>query len=45
MRIGIDIDDVIVDTSLAMKEYIEKFNENKDIYEHMEDVIRGEAVK
>lgn len=42
MRIGIDIDDVITNTSLAMKEYIEAYDKNGEISEHMEEVMRGE---
>jgi len=42
MRIGIDIDDVMTDTSLAMREYIEKYDQNGEISEHMEEVMRGE---
>ena len=29
MKIGIDIDDVITDTSMAMKKYIDKYDEIK----------------
>lgn len=42
MRIGIDIDDVITDTSLTMKDYIEKYDKNGEILEHVEEVIRGD---
>ncbi len=42
MRIGIDIDDVITDTSLAMKKYIEKYDNNSDIHNYMEEIMRGE---
>lgn len=42
MKIGIDIDDVITDTSLAMKKYIDKYDDNGDIRNHMEEVMRGE---
>lgn len=42
MRIGIDIDDVITDTSLAMKEYISRYDKCEDIYNHIEEVMRGE---
>ena len=43
MRIGIDIDDVITDTSLVMKEYIDKYDENSDIHNHLEEIMRGET--
>lgn len=42
MRIGIDIDDVITDTSASIRKYIEKFENNEDLYEHIEAVMRGE---
>jgi len=42
MRIGIDIDDVITDTSLSMKEYIVKYDKNGEITSHIEEVMRGE---
>ena len=42
MRIGIDIDDVLVDTSKVMKEYIYKLDNNGDILNHMEEIMRGE---
>ena len=42
MRIGIDIDDVITDTSAAIRTYIDK-SEHKDIiYNYIEEVMRGE---
>jgi len=42
MRIGIDIDDVITDTSTSIRKYIDK-SENRDhIYEYIEDVMRGD---
>lgn len=43
MRIGIDIDDVITDTSLSMKEYIIKYDKNGQLMENMEDIMRGDA--
>lgn len=43
MRIGIDMDDVITDTSGAMKKYIEKFDAKEDLYNNMESVMRGET--
>lgn len=42
MRIGIDIDDVITDTSLAMKDYVIKYDKDGEIQEHMVDVMRGD---
>ena len=42
MRIGIDIDDVITDTSSAMKKYIDKYDKNSDIHTYIEEVMRGE---
>ena len=42
MKIGIDIDDVITDTSMAMKKYIDKYDNNSDIHTHIEEVMRGE---
>lgn len=42
MRIGIDIDDVITDTSLTMREYINKYDKSGEITEHIEAVMRGE---
>lgn len=42
MRIGIDIDDVITDTSFAMKDYVIKYDKNGEIQAHMVDVMRGD---
>ena len=42
MKIGIDIDDVITDTSLALKKYIDKYDNNSDIHNHIEEIMRGE---
>lgn len=42
MRIGIDIDDVIADTSLSMRNYINKYDENGDVSKYIEEVMRGE---
>lgn len=42
MRIGIDIDDVITDTSVSMKDYINKYDESGEVTEHIEEVMRGE---
>lgn len=42
MKIGIDIDDVIVDTSKLIEEYITKLDNNGDIINHMEEIMRGD---
>lgn len=42
MKIGIDIDDVITDTFITMKRYIDKYDDNSDIHSHIEEVMRGE---
>lgn len=42
MKIGIDIDDVITNTSESMKEYIIKYDKNGDVKAHIEEVMRGE---
>ena len=42
MRIGIDIDDVITDTSIAMKEYIEKYDTDGEVRKYMVEIMRGE---
>lgn len=42
MRIGIDIDDVITDTSIEMKDYIMQYDENGELSNYMEDVMRGD---
>ena len=42
MRIGIDIDDVITDTSSSIRKYIDKSDNKGDIYNHIEEVMRGE---
>ena len=42
MKIGIDIDDVITDTSMAMKKYIDKYDNNSDIHTHIEEFMIGE---
>lgn len=41
MRIGIDIDDVITNTSETMEEYIAKYKNNKKIKEHMVEIMKG----
>lgn len=42
MKLGIDIDDVLVDTSKLMLDYIKNINNNEDILNHMEEIMRGE---
>lgn len=42
MKLGIDIDDVLVDTSKLMLDYIKSINNNEDILNHMEEIMRGE---
>lgn len=42
MKIGIDIDDVLTDTSEAMKKYIYKYDESGEVASHLEEVMRGE---
>ena len=42
MRLGIDIDDVLVDTSKLMAEYIGKNKDNENIKNYMEEIMRGE---
>lgn len=42
MRIGIDIDDVITDTSAAMKDFVLKYDKDGEIQAHMVDVMRGD---
>jgi uncharacterized HAD superfamily protein len=43
MKIGIDIDDVITDTSSTMKDYILKQDTNGEITSHIEEIMRGDA--
>lgn len=43
MRIGFDIDDVIVDTSASMKEYIIRYDKNGELMANIEDIMRGDA--
>lgn len=43
MRIGIDIDDVITDTSASMKDYIIKYDKNGELLDNIEDIMRGDA--
>lgn len=43
MRIGFDIDDVITDTSLSMKEYIIKYDKDGELISNIEDIMRGDA--
>lgn len=42
MRIGIDIDDVITDTSLAIKEFILKYDTDGEISKYIVEIMRGE---
>ncbi len=42
MRIGIDIDDVIAETSLSMKDYIEKYDTTGDVSKYIVEIMRGE---
>lgn len=42
MRIGIDIDDVITDTSASIRKYIDKSEHRDIIYNYIEEVMRGE---
>ncbi len=42
MKLGIDIDDVIVDTSKIIEEYISRLDNNGDIINHMEEIMRGD---
>lgn len=42
MRIGIDIDDVIAETSLSMRDYIEKYDTTGDVSKYLVEIMRGE---
>ena len=42
MKIGLDIDDVITDTSIAMKEYIEKYDTDGEVRKYIVEIMRGE---
>lgn len=42
MKIGIDIDDVLVDTSKLIRDHITKLDNNGDIINHMEEIMRGD---
>lgn len=42
MKIGIDIDDVLTDSSEVMKKYIYQFDETGEMERHLEEVMRGE---
>ena len=42
MRIGIDIDDVITDTSITIKDYIEKNDPSGEIKKYIVDIMNGE---
>lgn len=41
MKIGIDIDDVITNTSETMEEYVMKSNNSKKLQEHMKEIMKG----
>lgn len=41
MKIGIDIDDVITNTSETIEEYVEKSNNSKKLREHMKEIMKG----
>ncbi len=41
MRIGIDIDDVITNTSEIIEEYIMKNNNSQKLREHMKEIMKG----
>lgn len=41
MRIGIDIDDVIAETSVSIKEFIEKYDTTDDISKYMVEIMRA----
>lgn len=41
MRIGIDIDDVITNTSEIIEEYIAKNNNSQKLREHMKEIMKG----
>ena len=43
MKIGIDIDDVITDTSKIIKEYIIKNGKEEEFSDYMEEIIKGET--
>lgn len=43
MRIGIDIDDVITDTSAEVKKYILEYDKNGELSNHMQELMRGDA--
>lgn len=42
MRIGIDIDDVIAETSPSMKNYIERYDTTGDVSKYLVEIMRGE---
>ena len=43
MKIGIDIDDVITNTSEKIKEYLYKYEKSGDGIKHIVEVMRGES--
>lgn len=42
MRIGIDVDDVVTETSKEVEKYVLKYDENDDMSNHLEEIMRGE---
>ena len=44
MRIGIDIDDVITNTSELVRIYVEKNDNNGDLKNYMEDIMKANMV-
>ena len=43
MKIGIDIDDVLTNTSQKLKEYLEKYEKSGDGKKYIVEIMRGEA--
>lgn len=41
MRIGIDIDDVITNTSETMQEYVSRYKNNEKLKKHMVEIMKG----
>ena len=41
MRIGIDIDDVITNSSELIEEYVMKDKNSKKLQEHMKEIMKG----
>lgn len=42
MNIGIDIDDTLVDTTKDLEKDVLKYDEGKEVIEHLEEIMRGE---